>query len=278
MCGIAGILSTDPSVRERLPRALDAIAHRGPDDEGRAEFPGAVLGHRRLSILDLETGRQPIVDPEKRRAIVFNGEIYNFHDLREELSREGYPFRTRSEAEVLLHLYDKMGERCVERLDGMFAFAIWDEPRGRLLLARDPMGQKPLFHLETTAGGAPCFIFASEVKAILATGLHAPRVDLEALYHYVSLRTIPDRLTLFSGIAKLPAGHLLVRERDGTTRITRYWKLAFGPRLEGTDEEILDRLEERLRETVRAHLLADVPVGAFLSCLLYTSDAADEFR
>jgi asparagine synthase (glutamine-hydrolysing) len=260
MCGIAGIVSSDPEQLRRLPAAVAAIAHRGPDDEGIEWLDGAALGHRRLSIIDLAGGHQPMLDAEKKLAVVFNGEIYNFPKLKTELEGRGRRFTTRSDTEVLLHLYEEYGDDCVKRLDGMFAFGLWDAQRKRLLLARDHIGQKPMFFARTPHA----FAFASEVKGVLATGLVKRELDLTALYHYISLRTIPDRHTLVSGVEKLPAGHIAVFE-NGECRVSRYWSFSFRKKMDGTEAQILDRLDQRLQDTVKEHLLSDVRVGAFLS-------------
>ena len=260
MCGIAGIVSEDPGAGSRLPAMLALLRHRGPDDEGIERLGPATLGNRRLSIIDLAGGRQPMLNAGRTLAVVFNGEIYNFPALRRGLEAEGREFRTRSDTEILLHLYEKYGVDCVNHLDGMFAFGLWDAPQRRLLLARDHMGQKPLFYGQTAGG----FVFASEVKAVLASGLVAREVDLEALFHYISLRFIPDQLTLFKGVHKLPAGHRLVYA-DGIARVEQYWGFSCVAKQTGTEAELTDALDHGLRETVRAHLLSDVPVGSFLS-------------
>jgi len=260
MCGIAGIISEDTTLHRVLPRMVETLRHRGPDDEGFAYIGPAALGHRRLSIIDLDHGRQPMLNEDQTIGIIFNGEIYNFPALRRELEAEGYRFRTRSDTEVLLRLYERDGVDCVTRLEGMFAFAIWDDRHRRLLLVRDHMGQKPLFYARV----ANAILFASEVKGILASGLLPARPDLEAIYHYISLRFIPDRLTLFRGVHKLPAAHRLVIE-GGEERIERYWRLARWEKMRGSEEELIDRLDHELSETVKDHLLSDVPVGSFLS-------------
>jgi len=193
-------------------------------------------------------------------AVVFNGEIYNYPALRKQLESEGAEFRTGCDTEVLLHLYERHGERCVERLDGMFAFGLWDSRTRALLLARDHLGQKPVFYYEWDDG----FGFASEIKALLTAGLVQPAIDLEALYHYVSLRFIPEQLSLFERVRKLPAGHYLVRDSSGV-RLQRYWELSCRTKLEGTEREITEELDQRLSLTIADHLLSDVPVGAFLS-------------
>jgi asparagine synthase (glutamine-hydrolysing) len=261
MCGIAGIVSERDELRARVGAMAATLAHRGPDDAGVEHYTGASLGHQRLSIIDLDGGHQPLSNARRTVHIVFNGEIYNFPELREELVREGVAFRTRTDTEVILALYERDGERCVDRLRGMFAFGIWDEPRQRLFLARDRMGQKPLFYRTLPGGG---LAFASEVKGILAGGLAANELDMQALYHYISLRYIPDELTLFKGIAKLPAAHTLTLEH-GTVRRRRYWSVSYLDKLPDDEEDVRRELDRRLRESVKIHALADVPVGTFLS-------------
>ena len=260
MCGIAGILSPDPRARERVRAMVGALAHRGPDDEGIEMLEGIALGHRRLSIVDVEGGHQPMFSADRSLAVVFNGEIYNFPRIREELERAGRRFASRCDTEILLHLYEIDGDDCVLRLDGMFAFALWDAPRRRLLLARDHLGQKPLFFTE--ANGT--FAFASEVKGILAADLAPPRIDLTALYHYISLRFLPDDHSLFEGIRKLPAAHRLIVEQ-GRARMERYWTLSSPEPIEGSEEDLLDSLDAELNRTVADHRMSDVPVGTFLS-------------
>lgn len=261
MCGIAGIISAREELRARVPAMTAALAHRGPDDSGVEHYRGATFGHRRLSIIDLDGGHQPLSNARRDVHIVFNGEIYNFPALREELERQGVVFRTRTDTEVILALYEREGERCVERLRGMFAFAIWDEARQRLVLARDRMGQKPLFYRLLPEGG---LAFASEVKGLLAGGFADPELDLQALYHYISLRYIPDQLTLFKNVIKLPAAHTLTLER-GAMQLRRYWSVSYLDKLPDDEEAVRAELDRRLRESVRMHALADVPVGTFLS-------------
>lgn len=260
MCGIAGIVSECPDLFEALPRMVSLLAHRGPDDEGIEYLNGAALGHRRLSIIDLTGGHQPMFNASRSLAIVFNGEIYNYPSLKKEMEAEGRCFQTRSDTEVILHLYEKYGEDCVKYLDGMFAFAIWDIRRKRLVLARDHIGQKPIFFCELPDGLA----FASEVKSLLASDFVKRETDLEALYHYISLRFIPDQFTLFKGIRKLPAAHRLIYE-NGRIRIERYWDFSYLDKINGTEDEITDQLDHILSQTVADHMLSDVPIGCFLS-------------
>ena len=261
MCGIVGIVSDREELRARVAAMSSALAHRGPDDHGVERYVGATLGHRRLSIIDLDGGHQPLSNARRDVHIVFNGEIYNFPELRDELTRQGVTFRTRTDTEVILALYERDGDRCVDRLRGMFAFGIWDEARQRLLLARDRMGQKPLFYRMLPDGG---LAFASEVKGVLAGGFAEPELDLQALYHYISLRYIPDQLTLFKGIVKLPAAHTLTFER-GALHLRRYWSVSYLDKLPDDEDAVRSELDRRLRESVKIHALADVPVGTFLS-------------
>lgn len=260
MCGIAGIVSEHSNLFNALPKMVSLLTHRGPDDEGIEYLNGAALGHRRLSIIDLDGGHQPMFNSSRSVAVVFNGEIYNFPILKKQLEAEGRHFETRCDTEVILHLYEKYGEDCVKYLDGMFAFAIWDITRKKLVMARDHMGQKPLFFCETPYG----FAFASEVKSLLAGNFVKRETELEALYHYISLRFIPDQFTLFKGIKKVPAAHRLIYENN-KLRIDRYWDFSFLDKINGTEEEITDQLDHVLFQTVKAHMLSDVPIGSFLS-------------
>jgi asparagine synthase (glutamine-hydrolysing) len=260
MCGICGKYSTEGVGRSELEAMARAIAHRGPDDEGFFLDGPVGLASRRLSIIDVESGHQPLSNEDGSCWIVFNGEIYNYRALRSELEASGHVFSTRSDTEVIVHLYEEEGERCVERLDGMFALAIWDKREEKLLLARDPLGQKPLFYRQR--GGD--LVFGSEVKAILAGDDCRRRLDSQALHDYLSLRFIPAPRTMFEGISKLPPGHRLVFQR-GRTRLERYWKLDFRNKLTLSEEELLEALRERLRGAVTSHLVSDVPVGALLS-------------
>jgi asparagine synthase (glutamine-hydrolysing) len=259
MCGIAGILA------ERLPdgtveRMTRALAHRGPDDNGYFSDGPVRMGFRRLSIIDLETGQQPMSNETGDLTLVCNGTIYNSPVLRPQLQKRGHRFRSASDVEVVLHLYEEYGVDCVEHLQGMFAFALWDKSCRRLVLARDHMGQKPLFFSERDGR----FLFASEVKGILASGLIEPEVDLDALWHSMSLRFLPDRHSLFRGICKVPAGTVMVHEK-GRLRSHCYWRPDFRSKLPDDELSIEEGLDQLLRETVRSHLLSDVRIGSFLS-------------
>ena len=258
MCGITGIIA--PNHRELIEPITRLLTHRGPDEEGYYHDETISLGQRRLSIVDLAGGRQPIANEDGSLQLVCNGEIYNSPALREELIARGHQFRTHTDVEVILHLYEDEGPDCVKRLRGMFAIALWNTKDRSLVLARDHMGQKPLFYAATDSG----FAFASEVKSILAAGLVTPRPDLDALWHYMSLRFVPDRYTFFKDVQKLPAATWLLL-KDGQTTSERYWDLDFRTKLTGSEDSLIDGLDELLQDTVRMHLLSDVPVGTFLS-------------
>jgi asparagine synthase (glutamine-hydrolysing) len=258
MCGIAGIVSHDR--RELINKMTSVLAHRGPDGEGYYADGSIALGQRRLSIIDLDGGKQPIGNEDGTLQLVCNGEIYNSPELRERLLRAGHVFKTKTDVEVILHLYEDHGPDCVKYLRGMFAFAVWDSVKRTLFLARDHLGQKPLFFYHNGSE----FLFASEVKSILASGLIRPEIDLDGLWHYISLRFIPDRYSLFKGIQKLPAATSLLLNKDGI-HVQRYWELDFNNKVSGTEQEIEEGLHALLLDTVRMHLLSDVRVGAFLS-------------
>jgi asparagine synthase (glutamine-hydrolysing) len=259
MCGIAGAIGPDADpLTERMTAAL---VHRGPDDDGFYSANGASLGFRRLSIIDLEGGAQPILNETGDIALICNGEIYNSPELRQRLLEAGHRFRTRSDVEVILHLYEEHGEDCVRHLRGMFAFAIWDARDRSLLLGKDHMGQKPLFFYQDGAR----FLFASEIQALLASGAVPRTLDVNALWHYLSLRSMPDECSMIAGVHKLPAAHTLLRTADGTIRTRRYWTPEFRTKLKLSEAEAEEALDECLRETVASHLLSDVPVGTFLS-------------
>jgi asparagine synthase (glutamine-hydrolysing) len=261
MCGIAGIVNSDPARDVAMRRMLDALAHRGPDGEGIYHDGLTTLGHRRLSIIDLAGGQQPLRNADRSILLVCNGEIYNYRELRRELERDGYQFLTHSDCEVIIALYERHGDRLLKRLRGMFAFMLWDTKRRRLFAARDHLGQKPLYYSCDERG----FACASEIKALLAFDGRPPRMNLAALDQYLALRLIDAPLSMFEGIHKLPPGHSLVLEAGGAPRIERYWHLEQEPKLSGSEEQLCDELEARVEEALRLHLVSDVPVGAFLS-------------
>lgn len=264
MCGIAGIVSAnrnDPIEESAVRRMCDAIVHRGPDDEGLLARQNTGLGMRRLSIIDLAGGHQPIFNEDRSAWIVFNGEIYNFPELRPELEAKGHSFRTHTDTETIVHLYEDMGADCVLKLRGMFAFALWDDKSEKLLIARDRLGKKPL-HYALHRGR---LYFGSEIKSILSVAPELAEINQSALLQYMYLGYVPDPATAFRNIHKLPPGHLLEFER-GKVRIRKYWDLPrYGTYQPASEEECLEQLEERLAEAVRIRLIADVPLGAMLS-------------
>jgi asparagine synthase (glutamine-hydrolysing) len=265
MCGIAGRFNYDPLRlvdRDVLAAMTDAIAHRGPDAAGYHLAPGIGLGHRRLSIIDLATGDQPLGNEDGTVWTVFNGEIYNFAEVRAELAAHGHRFRTSSDTEVIVHGYEQWGERCVERFRGMFALAIWDATARRLVLARDRVGVKPLYYAELPGRGV---VFGSELKAILEDPEVPRQWRADAIDAYLTLLYIPAPMTVYRGIHKLPPAHVLVADQRGV-RTFRYWDLAFpGDGDAAREEEYLERLDTLLRESVGLRQISDVPLGAFLS-------------
>ncbi|MBM9512982.1 asparagine synthase (glutamine-hydrolyzing) [Desulfogranum marinum] len=266
MCGIVGKLGRSNVSLLELQSMARSIAHRGPDDEGYWVQGKVGLGHRRLSIIDLASGKQPISNEDQTIWIVFNGEIYNFPEIKKELLSKGHQFSTNTDTEVIVHLYEEMGQDCVQKLNGMFAFAIWDDNKKQLFLARDRIGQKPLFYRHVNGE----FLFGSEVKAILAADNVERNINYTAIHHYLSLRFIPAPHTMFEGIQKLPAGSTLLVKEDKIT-VKRYWDLTFTDKLQHTETDFLDGLEEQLGRAVTSHLISDVPVGAFLSGGMDTS-------
>jgi asparagine synthase (glutamine-hydrolysing) len=239
----------------------DIASYRGPDDAGTHIDGHVGLGHRRLSIIDLGGGHQPMSDVSRKLWIIFNGEIYNYRPLREALLGKGYAFNTHSDTEVILNLYADMGERCVEKLNGMFAFAIWDPDRRSLFLARDRMGVKPLYYAETPAA----FVFGSEIKSIFASTLVTPQCREEALTEYLFFRQVAGSDTLFRGVKSLPPGCTMT-VHDGRTKIARYWSPR--PPADRPDisyEDAVRTLQELLEDSVRMRLISDVPVGTFCS-------------
>jgi asparagine synthase (glutamine-hydrolysing) len=262
MCGIAGIVNRDPArpvSAEQLRDMCGALRHRGPDDEGLYVAGSAGLGMRRLSIIDLAGGHQPIFNEDRSKVIVFNGEIYNYRELRDRLVARGHQFHSQGDTEAVLHLYEDEGARCVDQLRGMFAFAIWDSRARSLFLARDRFGIKPLYVAEGPWGIA----FASELKALLAAGLSERRLDWQALDAYLQLGYIPAPATPFTDVRKLPAAHVMTWQPNGATVVRRYWDLPTDPI--PTPPDVERRVIEWLDDSVQAHLVADVPVAAFLS-------------
>lgn len=264
MCGIAGFagwpLASDEA--DRSVRAMcDAIVHRGPDDSGYFVAPEVALGMRRLSIIDVAGGRQPIGNEDGSIQVVFNGEIYNHHELRRDLLARGHTFRTRSDTETIVHLYEELGADCVTCLRGMFAIALWDARTERLLLARDRLGIKPLSYWVTPHGIA----FCSELRSLLALPRYSWRLDERGIAAFLSLGYVPDPLTAFAGVAKLPPGHVLTWSRDRGAVVARYWS-PVAAEAAGVDEATAaERLQQLLADAVASHLESEVPLGAFLS-------------
>jgi len=263
MCGIAGIVGGAPGSvdTQTIHRMCQAIVYRGPDDEGIFVKDGVGLGMRRLSIIDLSGGHQPVFNEDRTIWVVFNGEIYNFPALRKELEGRGHRFSTNTDTEVIVHLYEDMGAECVQRLRGMFAFALYDDRNHRLLLARDRLGKKPL-HYALSKGR---LLFGSEIKTILSVEPGLAQVNSDALLQYFYFGYIPDPATAFSPIQKLAPGHILEFEA-GNIAVRKYWDLPeYGTYSPSSEEECLEELESRLAEAVRIRLIADVPLGAMLS-------------
>ncbi len=263
MCGIAGIVHADPDhpVPQKLVRAMcDAMAHRGPDDFGEFMNGCAHLGMRRLSIIDLHTGKQPLCNEDKTLWVVFNGEIYNYRQLRDDLASRGHKFATTSDTEVILHAYEEFGQTFVQSLRGMFAFALWDIRSLRLILGRDRLGIKPLYYSRIPEG----LVFASELKALLIHPSVHRDIDAGAVTEYFRHLCVPGEQSIFRGIRKLLPAHLLVLE-NGNIRLDRYWDVQPEPEPNVTAEQWTEALREKLQEVVASHLVADVPVGAFLS-------------
>jgi asparagine synthase (glutamine-hydrolysing) len=266
MCGIAGFVDTSPRPfdvegrRELLHRMCAVITHRGPDDEGVWLDDRAALGMRRLSIIDLATGHQPIGNEAGTVWIVFNGEIYNYRQLRAELERRGHCFSTSTDTETIVHAYEQWGQAAIGRLRGMFGLAMWDGRSGTLLLARDRLGIKPLHY--AAAGGR--LYFGSEIKSLLEAPDLPRDLDLDALNHYLSFLYTPRDQSIFGAIRKLPPGHVLTW-RDGIASIARYYELPAVEDYRGSEQEAIADLDAVLRDAVRAHLVSDVPLGAFLS-------------
>lgn len=265
MCGIAGVVYAESA---RVPEAQTlaalgtAIAHRGPDGSGCHREPGVGLVHRRLAIIDLSGGHQPMANEDDSIHVVFNGEIYNYQSLRQKLITAGHIFKTHSDTEVLVHLYEEHGERMVELLRGMFAFAIWDRRRRRLFLARDRVGIKPLYLYRDTEK----LIFASEPKAILAyPGIEAD-IDPESLESYLAFGVVPGPRSIFRDITKLPPAHTLTVEPNHLgAAARRYWRLKFEPDEQTTEAEWIEAVRHKFEESVKIHMISDVPIGAFLS-------------
>jgi asparagine synthase (glutamine-hydrolysing) len=263
MCGIAGIVRWDaePVFAHEIRSMCDQMVHRGPDDHGVHVEPRIGLGMRRLSIIGLDTGHQPIANEDGNVWVVFNGEIYNYANLREVLEQRGHRFRTTTDTECLVHLYEECGTRLVDHLRGMFAFAIWDRATRRLLLARDRLGIKPLYYRQTANG----LIFASEIKPILQCAGVERTLNWSAVGHLLTYLATPADMSIVEGIQKLEPARIAVASPDGPLRITRYWDVKFEADETASEGELIERLRALLQESVTLHQVSDVPVGAFLS-------------
>jgi len=286
MCGICGEISfNNKGVKaETIQRMCRVLEHRGPDDEGMVFISGnqhvelrnpleltpiencfeIAMGHRRLSIIDLSAaGHQPMCNEDGRIWIVFNGEIYNFQEIRTELAEKGHFFKSKSDTEVILHAYEEWGVECLSHLRGMFAFAIWDSNLQRLFMARDRLGKKPLVYFSQNGR----FAFASEIKALLQIPDVERKVNDIAIHHYLTYQYVPSPDTIFEGIKKLPPAHYLLYDRDGSIKVERYWKLNFNENCQTYSDikELEDRIRTELEESVKLRLISDVPLGAFLS-------------
>ena len=262
MCGIVGFVGARADMDEILQAMMDRIVHRGPDGEGRFVDGQVALGHRRLSIIDLEGGKQPMFNEDGSLVVVFNGEVYNFQELREQLLAAGHTFATRSDTEVLLHGYEEWGKEMLDRLRGMFTFALWDSQAKTLLLARDHFGIKPLYYYQNPETGT--LMFGSEIKSFLAHPEFQKELNADQLELYLSYQYSPGENTFFKGVKKLLPAHWL-EWKDGSVTVQRYWEPSFTPDHSLTLEQWEEEISAAMKESVSAHKIADVEVGSFLS-------------
>ncbi len=262
MCGICGLAYSDDRLgdREILKQMSSGIRHRGPDSDGYYADKGIGLGIRRLAIIDVKGGDQPISNEDGSLWVILNGEIYNHPDLRRDLTSRGHELKTKTDTECILHYYEDEGDDCLRHLRGMFAFALWDGSRRRLLLARDRLGKKPIYYAIQDS----VLYFCSELAPLVGALPHRPRVDLQAIDLYLALQYVPEPVTAFQGVFKLPAGHALAWE-NGDFKVRRYWDFSYTPDLVGTETELEEELRVRLREAVKMRLISEVPLGAHLS-------------
>jgi len=264
MCGLAGIVhlghGAEPD-RELLASMTRSMTHRGPDDEGYYVTGNVGMGHRRLSIIDLAGGHQPIFNEDGTISIIFNGEIYNYQELMDALKRKGHEFSTRCDTETIVHLYEEFGLDCPQKLRGMYAFAIWDSNRKRLLLVRDRVGKKPMYYY----AGEKVFVFASEIKALLESGMVPREVNVPAIDFFLSLGYVPGPETLFKGIRKLEPAQMLTLEEGGEIRLRHYWDFDAIPTVERSFPRAMSEFEDLLLESIRIRLMSEVPLGVFLS-------------
>jgi asparagine synthase (glutamine-hydrolysing) len=262
MCGICGIFETDDRIVQRttLKAMADTIRHRGPDDEGFYSCGGIGLGFRRLAIIDVEGGHQPLSNEDETVWIAFNGEIYNFEELNRRYLSKGHTFRTRSDTETIVHLYEELGEACFAEMRGMFGLALWDGRRKRLVLARDRIGKKPLFY----SWDGKRLVFSSEIKAMWKAGGLSQEMDLEALSDYFSYQYVPAPKTIYRSVRKLRPAHYLIVDKSGIREVP-YWDIHFNQTKELSESEWCESFLEEYRSAVKSRLISDVPLGAFLS-------------
>src|ERR1039457_4961608 len=263
MCGICGIFEPGSQVvveRAVLKWMADMIRHRGPDDEGFYNCAGVGLAHRRLSIIDVAGGHQPLANEDEPVWIAFNGEIYNFEELNRRYLSTGHNFKTRSDTETIVHLYEELGEACFAEMRGMFALALWDARKKRLVLARDRIGKKPLFY----SWDGRRLVFGSEIKALLAAGGLSRDIDLEAMSDYFSFQYVPTPKTIYRSIRKMRPGHYMIVDAAGI-RETPYWDIRFDQPRERPESEWCDAFIDEFRTAVKGRLISEVPLGAFLS-------------
>lgn len=262
MCGICGTASEyDAASQAVLERMCAAMVHRGPDEDGFALRGGVGLGMRRLRVIDLDTGKQPIQNEDGRVTLVFNGEIYNYRPLRAELLAAGHTFYSQSDTEVIAHAYEEWGFDALKRLNGMFAFALWDDNRRKLWLARDRTGQKPLFYWHADDGD---LVFASDIGPLLASGQVPRQINNDAVYHYLSTQYVPGPTTILQNVHQVPPGHAVLWE-GGTLRQMQYWSPSYRDKLTAPDHEWIQQTRQTVTEAVERHLVSDVPIGAYLS-------------
>jgi asparagine synthase (glutamine-hydrolysing) len=263
MCGIAGVFSQEKKpVDESIISAMcSAMVHRGPDDKGSYIDSNVGMGMTRLSIIDIENGNQPVSNKDQTFWVVSNGEIYNFQEIRKWLIQIGYEFRSRSDTEVIAHLYEEFGVDCVKYLRGMFAFAIWDSRRKQLMIARDRIGIKPLYYFYNGRE----LVFASELKSLLQYPAIDRKIDIESLQYLFAFMTTPPDASIIAGVKKLEPGHFLLVGETGGLRLARYWDVEFAPDRSRSEDSFSEEIQERLLDSVKSHLVSDVPVGVFLS-------------
>ncbi|OGX68553.1 MAG: asparagine synthase (glutamine-hydrolyzing), partial [Paenibacillus sp. RIFOXYA1_FULL_44_5] len=275
MCGISGVLYFEPKEPSSrlLKQMTDVIQHRGPDDTGFFAEDHIGLGFRRLSIIDIKEGHQPLSNEDDSVWIIFNGEIYNYKVLRDELTARGHSFKTHTDTEVIVHLYEEYGTKCVQHLRGMFGFVIWDRRKKLLFGARDHFGIKPFYYY---ADGKQ-FLFASEIKSILAVDGFKRAIQTESLMQYLTFQYVPEPLTMFQGIHKLPPGHTITVDMQGHIQIERYWDPMFEP-VNRPMSDYVEELREKLKDSVIHHMQSDVERGCFLSSGIDSTAIAAHMR